>query len=85
MVAEAFGFKVEDLSGRRVDVRSAKKVAVELCCRYSNLSDRKVGECFGYRSNGAVMKQRVRLKKLVASDKKLERKIKRIESQLSDF
>jgi REP element-mobilizing transposase RayT len=70
-VKRALGLDETDLSahGRRAGI--GKKVAVELCCRFCDLSQREIGRHFGYRGNGSVGKQRRALKELTASDKTL--------------
>ena len=40
VVAEAFGLEQSELAGRSYAARLAKKVAVEMDCRYSGLSQR---------------------------------------------
>ena len=82
LVAAEFKLDPEQLCGRSVAAREAKKLAVELSCRYSNLSDRRVGECFGYKGNGAVQKQRCRLKEQLASNRKLKRAFNKLEALL---
>ena len=84
LVAEEFGVDRALLSSVNSAAREAKKVAVELSCRYSNLSQRKVGEHFGYRGNGSVLKQRVRIGELLAEDRELKRRFERIERKLAD-
>jgi len=77
-VAREFGIKETDLHGQSVPARTAKKLALEIGCRYSGLSDRKVGDYFGYRGNGAVGKQRGRLKKLLEKDDRLKKRMDHI-------
>ena len=67
-VAEYFGLEVEDLRSRRASARVAKKVAAELCCRYSGRSQREVGAFLGYADNGSVRKQRDRLREMLGGD-----------------
>ena len=82
--AVAKEFKVDqDLLLSRIHVaRDAKKVALELSCRYSHESQRKVGEHFGYKGNGSVLKQRQRLREMLSENDALERKLSRIERQI---
>ena len=60
----------------------AKKVAIELCCEFTTQSQRQVGVYFGYTSNGAVGKQRNRLRELMATDKELRRSVERLRKKL---
>ena len=82
IVSEAYALDRTLLSGRSSAAQDAKKVAVELACRHSNLSQRKVGETFGYTGNGSVVKQRARLRELLASNETLKRKFLRIERKI---
>ena len=59
----------------------ARKVALEPACRYSNQSQRKIGEYFGYEGNGLVLKQRQRLTELMNDDKQMSGKVVRIETK----
>lgn len=81
-VAREFGLEAEELATRSYAARVAKKVALELCCRYSGESQRAVGAHFGYRGNGSVAKQRQRLVELLAADNALRRKLKRAEKAI---
>jgi hypothetical protein len=63
--------------------RISKKVALELSCRYSNQSQRKVGECFGYKGNGSVLKQRQRLSEMLKGDEKLKRRLDKLANRLA--
>lgn len=82
LVAGEFSIKETDLAGLSLNARLAKKVALEIGCRYSGLSERKVGEYFGYRGNGAVGKQRGRLKKLLDVDDRLKKRMDMIIKRL---
>jgi len=81
-VAAEFGLEPDALMTRSSVARIPKKVAVELGCRHSQESQRKVGEYFGYRGNGSVSKQRDRLRELLDDDKALRRSMKRLEKLL---
>ena len=83
IVAEGFGLEPEDLTTRDYAARVAKKAAAELCCRYCGESQRTVGKYLGYTGNGAVAKQRQRLRELLAENKGLQRKIRKIEKALA--
>ncbi len=76
VVADEFGVKVEDLEAKNSE-NAGRKVAMELACRYSGLSQRQIGECFGYGGNGSVLKQRDRLKELLGKDDKLQKRMDR--------
>ncbi len=54
----------------------------EMACRYSGLSQRKVGEYYGYKGNGSVLKQRQSLKELLIEDKKLQKRLTKVEQVL---
>ena len=64
-VAGAFKLEIDQLMTMSYASRAAKKVALELACRFSNQSQRRVGEYFGYKGNGSVIKQRRRLTQLL--------------------
>jgi len=82
-VAAEFRIEPDELRthGRRAGV--AKKVALELSCQLSGMSQRGVGEHFGYKGNGAVGKQRARIRDLVSADKALNRRMLKLRKQLS--
>ena len=82
-VAKDFGFDAAALLTRAKDVRTARKFALELSCRYSGQSQRQIGEYYGYRGNGSVLKQRKRLKELCGDNNKLRRRFERIEKVLA--
>ncbi len=81
-VATDFRIDKDLLLTRCYAARTARKVALELSCRYSNQSQRRVGEYFGYKGNGSVLKQRQRLRELLDDDK-LRKKMNRIEKRLA--
>jgi chromosomal replication initiation ATPase DnaA len=74
-VAQKFRIEPDILHTRTVDGRLARKVALELSCRYSGQSQRKVGEYYGYKGNGSVLKQRQKLKELLGADSGLQQKM----------
>ena len=74
---------MQDLLGQTVAARTAKKLALELGCRYSGLSERKVGEYFGYSGNGAVGKQRKKLRELLYDDERLQKRMDGVAKRLS--
>jgi len=76
-VSEEFKIKPKLLTAKHSE-GVWRKVAMELACRYSGLSQRQIGECFGYRGNGSVLKQRKRLKDLITKDDKLNVRMERI-------
>ena len=81
-VAAAFGVERKDLltHGRRAG--TAKKVALELCCLYSGQSQREIGRHFGFTGNGAVGKQRQRLRELLTEDHALAVTVERLRRKL---
>ncbi|MFO7871565.1 MAG: transposase [Kiritimatiellia bacterium] len=83
IVAQEFKVDKEQLKTMCYAARLAKKVALELSCRYSNQSQRKVGEYYGYRGNGSVMKQRQKLRDLLKDDSGLKKRIGKIEKRLA--
>ena len=82
LVADLFKLPVAELQARGYAARLAKKIALELACRHSGKSQRLVGEFFGYRGNGAVSKQRERLRELSADDSVLKRKLDKLEKTI---
>ncbi len=83
IVAKEFNLDPDELATRSYAARIAKKVALELCCRYTRESQRAVGRHFGYHGNGSVAKQRQRLREVLTSDRALQRRCKRIEKALA--
>jgi hypothetical protein len=75
VVAKKFRIEPEELHTRAVECRTARKVALELSCRYSGQSQRRVGEYYGYKGNGSVLKQRQKLKELFAADGGLQQQM----------
>jgi hypothetical protein len=47
------------------------------------LSERKVGEYFGYSGNGAVGKQRKKLRELIDEDQRLQKRLDDIAKRLA--
>ncbi len=82
VVAEEFGVDTQELRthGRHAGV--AKKVALELCCQFCGKSQRRVGEYFGYTGNGAVGKQRARLREMAGADRALSRRMKTLQKMM---
>jgi len=83
-VAAEFGVDPAELHthGRRGGV--AKKVALELCCRLCGRSQREVGAYFGYTGNGAVGKQRARIREMTNADEALSQCLLRLQKQLTN-
>ena len=82
-VASKYSLQVPELQGQSVAARTAKKLALELGCRYSGFSERKVGEYFGYSGNGAVGKQRKKLRELIDEDQRLQKRLDDIAKRLA--
>ena len=78
-----YGQKAEELMAKNTEVID-RKIAIELSCRYSGLSQRQIGESFGYRGNGSVRKQRNRLKEQLMHDDKLKLRMDKIERRLTN-
>lgn len=77
-VSETFKVPCEGLRcpGRRCG--PVKAVAIELCCRYSGLTQRDLSEQFGYRSESSIGKQRKAFAKHVSSDRAMLRRYHRV-------
>ena len=82
VVAEHFKVSGDDLRfhGRRLGM--VKAVAVELCCRLSDATQRDVAKVFGYRDASSVGKRRQALAVRLAEDQALSRQVARIEKRL---
>lgn len=78
VVMKEFGVNMEEFRqhGRAAGV--AKKVVLELCSRYCGVSQREIGRHFGYTGNGAVGKQRRKLKEMLDADDTLLRRFDRL-------
>lgn len=83
-VASDFKLDKELLLQRCYAARTARKIAIELSCRYCDLSQRKIGEYFGYKGNGSVLKQRQKLTVLLDENIKLNKQLIRIKRKLSE-
>lgn len=81
-VAGAFKLPMVALQGQGYAARVAKKIALELACRHSGESQRRIGEYFGYRGNGAVNKQRQRLRELLVDDSVMGRQVDKLEKTI---
>ena len=84
LVGEEFGVEPEDLRahGRRAGI--AKKVALALCCEFCGKSQREIGTRFGYTGNGAVGKQRAKLRDILGNDRALARRMMVLRKRLSE-
>jgi hypothetical protein len=82
-ISEGLAYVATWNAARAEDVRTARKFALELSCRYSGQSQRLIGEYYGYRGNGSVLKQRKRLKELFGDNNKLRRRFERVEKALA--
>ena len=82
-VSEGFNLDRKALLTRCEASRIARKVALELSCRYSGKSQRQIGEYYGYRGNGSVLKQRKRLKEIMETDERLRKRFEKISKQLA--
>jgi len=81
-VAGVFDLPLAELQEQGYAARVAKKIALELACRHSGESQRRIGEYFGYRGNGAVNKQRERLRELLADDRILQNHLDNLEKAI---
>jgi REP element-mobilizing transposase RayT len=77
-VAQAYRTTVDGLCRHGRAAGECKRVAVELCCRLSGLSQRAVATRFGYRHESAVGKQRQLLRQLCADDPALGQRMEKI-------
>lgn len=83
LVAAEFAVPVKALKAHGKSVGVAKSVAAELCSLYCGVSQRAVGQALGCPGNGAVGKQRLRLKRKLGDDSALARRIERIRDRLT--
>jgi DNA-binding transcriptional ArsR family regulator len=60
----------------------AKALAIELCCRLSGLSQRRVGAHFGYGTDAGVTRQRRVLRDRLTADSSLADAVKRLQAGL---
>jgi putative transposase len=81
-VARAFGTDEGHLIGKGLKDNMARKAAIYFVQRYSRLSNEEIGRIFGGIHVSAVSKASARLKKEMADDRKLS---KRIEELTSSF
>jgi REP element-mobilizing transposase RayT len=81
-VRAEFGMTAENLRFHGHRLGALKSVALELCCRYSGVTQRAVAAHFGYRSEGAVGKARRIAQAALATDPALNRQAKRVEKRL---
>jgi len=77
-VAKAYGLGREDLHSRRRHAAEAKGVALELCCRLADTTQRALSVRFGYGHESSVGKQRHAIAKRLAEDKGLQRRFNRL-------
>ena len=82
-VAAHFKVSEDDLRfhGRRLGM--IKAVAIDLCCRFSDETQRQVAKAFGYRDSSSVGKRRQALATHLSEDPHLHRQIAQIEKTLS--
>jgi REP element-mobilizing transposase RayT len=80
VVSEVLGINQEEILGRVNRANRARKVAIYFCQRYTGLSNEAIGELFGGIHYSAVSKASARLKKEMASDKKLSRMVNELDS-----
>ena len=83
IVAEHFKVPEDDLRfhGRRLGM--VKAIAVDLCCRFSDETQREVAKLFGYRDSSSVGKRRQSLATHLAEDPALRRQVARIEKRIT--
>ena len=82
-VAKALEIEEGALRKRSRTFGDARRIAVELCCRWSGCSQRQVAKEWGL-SEHAVGKQRKQLREKMREDKKLERKFYELLAQKSE-
>ena len=83
IVAEHFKVSEDDLRfhGRRLGM--VKAVAIDLCCRFSDETQRDIAKRFGYRDDSSVGKRRQALAARLAEDPTLRRHVARIEKSIN--
>lgn len=83
IVADVFQIDKDQLGSMSHAAREAKKIALELACRYGNQSQRKIGEYFEYKGNGSVSKQRQRLRELLNENARLRKIMIKLEKRMA--
>ena len=81
-VSDAFGVKKEDLKTRGSRNNKARSVAIYLAKRYCGLSNQEIGEIFGGIHYSAVSKVSSRLEEEIKRDKRFNRLIDEIKSNV---
>ena len=83
-VARAGDVKVEDLQDRKTKSKDLRRMAMELCYRYSNDKQKEIGAIFGV-DYSTVSQNRVRLKTKLKSSRKLKIQYNRILIQIKNL
>jgi putative transposase len=76
-VAKAGNVNAQDLQDRKTKLKDLRRMAMELCYRYSNDKQKEIGAIFGV-DYSTVSQNRVRLKTKLKSNRKLEKQYDRI-------
>lgn len=82
-VSASFGCEVADLHihGRSAGV--AKAIAIELCCRFSGVTQRAVAQHFGYKTDAGISRQRHVLRAACGADKDIRDALRQLTDQLA--
>lgn len=78
IVADFHGVKADDIVKRKTKEKIVRQTAMELCYRYSPMTQKDIGEIFGI-DYSTVSRNRKRLKDYIGSDNKMKKKFDRIE------
>jgi REP element-mobilizing transposase RayT len=80
-VAKAGNVKAQDLQDRKTKFKDLRRMAMELCYRYSNCKQREIGAMFGV-DYSTVSQNRVRLKTKLQKSRKLKKQYDQILGQI---
>jgi len=83
IVMKEYGISQDLLHSRQRRAAEAKGMAVELCCRLTDTTQRALGVRFGYRHESSVGKQRQTMAKRLAENGGLLRRFTRLASSLN--
>jgi chromosomal replication initiation ATPase DnaA len=81
-VMDAYGIGRETLYSRQRRAGEAKGVALELCCRLTDTTQRALAVRFGYSHETSVGKQRQRVVARLSTDKAFRRRFDRLAADL---
>jgi putative transposase len=84
IVASVFGVSSEDMQ-KPLRNNLARPAALQMLCRYGGLTQRAAAESLGYGTGAAASQQIKRLREMRGSDKKLARKLARVEKKIQEL